>query len=184
MSDALLFLNAGSSSIKFALFPGHLRPARSDLVCEGEYEGIGHRVHFTAKDSAGCRLIDEHLPELTTHEDALQRSCDGLNSASPDQTLVAAGHRVVHGGSRYTGPVVIDAAVIAGLTRLIPLAPLHQPHHLSAIAALSKLDPALPQIACFDTSFHRTQPEVATRLRCREPDRRRNQALRIPWPVL
>jgi acetate kinase len=163
VSDALLILNAGSSSIKFALFPGHLRPARSDLVCEGEYEGIGHHVHFTAKDGAGCRLIDERLPELTTHEDIVAALLRWLEQRFPDQTLVAAGHRVVHGGSRYTGPVVIDATVIEELTRLIPLAPLHQPHHLSAIAALSKLHPALPQVACFDTSFHCTQPEVATR---------------------
>ncbi len=163
MSDALLILNAGSSSIKFALFPGHLRPARSDLVCEGEYEGIGHRVHFTAKDAAGGRLIDDHLPELITHEDIVAALLRWLEQRFPDQTLVAAGHRVVHGGSRYAGPVVIDATVIEELTRLIPLAPLHQPHHLSAIAALSKLHPTLPQIACFDTSFHCTQPEVATR---------------------
>jgi acetate kinase len=163
VSDALLILNAGSSSIKFALFPGHLRPARSEVVCEGEYEGIGHRVHFTAKDGAGCSLIDEHLPELITHEDIVAALLRWLEQRFPDQALVAAGHRVVHGGSRYTGPVVIDATVIEELTRLIPLAPLHQPHHLSAIAALSKLHPALPQIACFDTSFHCTQPEVATR---------------------
>jgi len=67
----------------------------------------------------------------------------------------------VHGGALYEGPVLIDAEVIAELTRLVPLAPLHQPHHLAAIAALSKLYPTLPQVACFDTSFHHTQPEVA-----------------------
>ncbi len=75
--------------------------------------------------------------------------------------MIAAGHRVVHGGPLYNRPVVIDESVIAELRRLIPLAPLHQPHHLAAIAALSKLHPTLPQFACFDTSFHHTQPEVA-----------------------
>ena len=70
-------------------------------------------------------------------------------------------HRVVHGGTRYEGPVRVDADVVANLTRLVPLAPLHQPHHLAAIAALSKLHPSLPQVACFDTSFHHTQPEIA-----------------------
>ena len=85
----------------------------------------------------------------------------GSNSASRSIDLIAAGHRVVHGGTLYKGPVRIDAAVIAELTRLVPLAPLHQPHHLAAIAALAKLHPTLPQVACFDTSFHRTQPEVA-----------------------
>jgi acetate kinase len=162
VSEALLILNAGSSSIKFALFPGRLRPTRDGIVCEGKYEGIGHRVHFTARDAAGCMLVDDHLPEVTTHEDIIAALLRWLQQRFPDQQLVAAGHRVVHGGSRYTGPVVIDGKVIEELTRLVPLAPLHQPHHLSAIAALAKLHPALPQIACFDTSFHCTQPEVAT----------------------
>ena len=161
MTDVILVLNAGSSSIKFALFPGHLRPARNDLVCEGKYEGIGHRVHFAAKDGAGNPLIDEHLPETTTHEDVIAALLRWLEQRFPDQTLIAAGHRIVHGGVLYTGPVRIDATVIAELTRLIPLAPLHQPHHLAAIAALSKLHPSLTQVACFDTSFHHTQPEVA-----------------------
>ena len=86
----------------------------------------------------------------------------GSNEPFRKYPLIAAGHRVVHGGSVYTGPVRIDESVIAELRRLIPLAPLHQPHHLAAIAALSKLHPTLPQIACFDTSFHHTQPEVAS----------------------
>src|SRR5208337_1335219 len=85
-----------------------------------------------------------------------------LEQAFPHDRLIATGHRVVHGGSLYTGPVRIDERVVAELRRLIPLAPLHQPHHLAAIAALSKLHPMLPQIACFDTSFHHTQPEVAS----------------------
>ncbi|MGZ3350506.1 MAG: acetate/propionate family kinase, partial [Xanthobacteraceae bacterium] len=86
-----------------------------------------------------------------------------LDARFPGQELVAAGHRVVHGGMRYAGPVRIDDEVIAELTRLVPLAPLHQPHQLNAIAALAKLHPRLPQVACFDTSFHRSQPELATR---------------------
>ncbi len=162
MSDAILVLNAGSSSIKFSVFPGHARPSRQDLICDGECEGIGHRVHFTAKDRAGASLVDEHLAEGTTHEDALAALLRWLEGHFQDHRLVAAGHRVVHGGSRYTAPVRIDASVIAELRRLIPLAPLHEPHHLAAIAALSKLHPALPQIACFDTAFHHTEPEVAT----------------------
>ncbi len=162
MSDVLLILNAGSSSIKFALFPADQQPTRSDLVCEGAYEGLGHRVHFTAKDGAGNRLTDEELAETTTHEDVMVALLGWLDARFPDRELVAAGHRVVHGGMRYAGPVRIDAEVIAELTRLVPLAPLHQPHHLNAIAALAKLHPTLPQIACFDTSFHRSQPELAT----------------------
>ncbi len=162
MSGAILVLNAGSSSIKFSLFPGEYRPIRKDLICEGECEGIGHRVHFTAKDGAGKVLIDEHLPEGASHEDSLAALLRWLERTFPQYPLMAAGHRVVHGGSLYTGPVRIDESVITELRRLIPLAPLHQPHHLAAIAALSKLHPTLPQIACFDTSFHHTQPEVAS----------------------
>ena len=163
MSDAVLILNAGSSSIKFALFPADEQPTRQDLVCEGAYEGLGHRVHFTAKDGAGKRLVEEQLPETTTHEDVVAALLRWLEARFPDRELVAAGHRVVHGGTRYAGPVRIDADVIAELTRLVPLAPLHQPHHLNAIAALAKLHPSLPQVACFDTSFHHSQSELATR---------------------
>lgn len=162
MSDAVLVLNAGSSSIKFSVFPGHISPSRPDIICEGECEGIGHRVHFTAKDRTGASLVDEYLAEGITHEEALAALLRWLEDHFQDHQLVAAGHRVVHGGSLYAAPIVIDAAGTAELRRLIPLAPLHQPHNLAAIAALSKLYPLLPQIACFDTAFHHTQPKVAT----------------------
>ena len=162
MSDAILVLNAGSSSIKFSLFPGHSRPSREDLLCEGSCEGIGHHVRFAAKDGAGATLLDERLPEGASHEAALASLLRWLQSKFPAYPLIAAGHRVVHGGSTYSEPVLIDMSVIAELRRLVPLAPLHQPHHLAAIEALSKLHPALPQVACFDTAFHHTQPHVAT----------------------
>ena len=139
-----------------------MRPSREGLICDGECEGIGHRVHFTAKDRAGASLVDEYLAEGTTHEDALAALLRWLEGHFQDHRLIAAGHRVVHGGSLYTAPVRIDASVTAELRRLIPLAPLHQPHNLAAIAALAKLHPALPQVACFDTAFHHTQSEVAT----------------------
>ena len=161
MTDTILVINAGSSSIKFSLFPSEQRPTREDLFCGGEYAGLRHRPRFTAKDGAGAPLLDEYLTEGAAHEDALAALLRWLERRFPEQRLVAAGHRVVHGGMLYKGPVRIDASVIAELTRLVPLAPLHQPHHLAAIAAISKLHPDLPQVACFDTSFHRTQPEVA-----------------------
>jgi len=162
VSDAILVLNAGSSSIKFSMFPGHERPTRQGLICEGECEGIGHRIHFTAKDRSRTPLVDAHLTESTTHEEALAALLDWIEGHFQNDELVAAGHRVVHGGSLYTAPVVIDATVAAELRRLIPLAPLHQPHNLAAIDELSRLHPALPQVACFDTAFHHTQSEVAT----------------------
>ncbi len=162
MSDAILVLNAGSSSIKFSVFLGHETPSRQGLICEGACEGIGRRVHFTAKDRSSASLVDEYLTDGTTHEDALAALLRWLEVHYLDNQLVAAGHRVVHGGSLYIAPVLIDAAVIDALRKLIPLAPLHQPHNLAAIDALTKLHPGLPQIACFDTAFHHTQTDVAT----------------------
>jgi len=161
MSDAILVLNAGSSSVKFSVFEGHVQPGPKGLICDGEFDGIGHRVHFVAKDSSGTSLVDQHLAEATTHEDALATLLNWVERQFPDNRLVAAGHRVVHGGSIYTTPVRIDPSVIDELRQLIPLAPLHQPHNLAAITAVADLHPALPQVACFDTAFHHTQPEIA-----------------------
>jgi acetate kinase len=161
MSDAILVVNAGSSSIKFSLFEGHARPAPKGLVCGGEFNGIGHRVHFIAKDNSGS-LTDQYLTEATTHEDALATLLSWLEQRYPNNRLIAAGHRIVHGGSIYTNPVRINSCVIDELRRLVQLAPVHQPHNLAAIAAISKLHPDLPQVACFDTAFHSTQPEIAT----------------------
>ena len=107
VSDAILVLNAGSSSIKFSVFPGHERPNRQNIICEGECEGIGHRVHFTAKDRTGASLVEEYLAEGTSHEDALAALLRWLEVHYADNQLVAAGHRVVHGGSLYTAPVLI-----------------------------------------------------------------------------
>jgi acetate kinase len=161
MSDAILVLNTGSSSVKFSLFEGHTRPGPGGLVCDGEFDGIGHRVHFVAKDNSKRSLADRYLTVGTTHEDAIAALLSWVESQFPNHRLVAAGHRVVHGGSVFTSPVRIDASVVDALCRLVPLAPLHQPHNLAAIAAVSKLHPELPQVACFDTDFHHTQSETA-----------------------
>jgi acetate kinase len=161
MSDALLVLNAGSSSVKFSLFEAHARPEPKGLVCDGEFDGIGHRVHFVARDNSGKSLADRYLTESATHEDALATLLDWVESQFPNHRLVAAGHRVVHGGSLFTSPVRIDSSVIDQLQGLVPLAPLHQPHNLAAIAAVAKLHPELPQVACFDTAFHHSQPQIA-----------------------
>jgi acetate kinase len=161
MSDAILVLNAGSSSIKFSLFEGHVRPSSEALICDGEVDGIGHRAHFVAKDHAGTSLAGQDLQQVASHEDALAALLKWVDRQFPANRLVAAGHRVVHGGSIYTAPVLLDASVIDELRRLIPLAPLHQPHNLAAMDAVAKLHPALPQVACFDTAFHHTQPALA-----------------------
>jgi acetate kinase len=161
MSDAILVLNAGSSSVKFSLFEGHERPGTKGLVCDGEFDGIGHRVHFVARDNSESSLADLYLRQGTTHEDALATLLSWVEDQFPNHRLLAAGHRVVHGGSLFTSPVRIDASVVEELRRLVPLAPLHQPHNLAAITAISKLHPELTQVACFDTAFHHTQPELA-----------------------
>jgi len=127
------------------------------------------QLHFTASDGEGTKLVDERsdggAQEAgvgSTYENALAIIFRWLETFGRSHILVAAGHRVVHGGLLYASPVIIDASVMAELRRLVPLAPLHQPHALAAIAALSKLYPSLPQVACFDTAFHHTQSALAT----------------------
>ncbi len=161
MSDAILVLNAGSSSLKFTLYPAEERPTADRLLCDGEIEEIGHDAHFVAQQAGGATLIDQSV-SARTQEDALAILLQWLDRQFAQFRLIAAGHRVVHGGSRYGAPVRIDATVAADLRALIPLAPLHQPHHVAAIDALFKLHPTLPQVACFDTAFHLTEPSVAT----------------------
>ena len=166
VSDAILVLNAGSSSIKFALFPGR-RAAEPEATAFAKANARASATGFISprRTAPERRWSTKSCRKARPMKTRSRRCCAGSKRAFRDYALVAAGHRVVHGGARYTAPVRIDAAVIAELRRLIPLAPLHQPHHLAAIAALAKLHPALPQIACFDTAFHHTQPEVATDIR-------------------
>jgi acetate kinase len=161
MSDAILVINAGSSSVKFSLFEGHWWPGPKELICDGEFDGIGHHVHFVAKDNSAKSLTDRYLTDGATHEDAIATLLSWIESEFAKHRLIAAGHRVVHGGSLYSVPARISSTVIDNLRHLVPLAPLHQPHNLAAIAAVSKLHPELPQVACFDTAFHQTQPEIA-----------------------
>ena len=161
MTDALLILNAGSSSLKFSVFD-----ARGDLelVLRGQVEAIGTSPRFRAFDPRGAPVGEKAWDEdrALRHVGAIDfllswcRS-DGLRH----HRVVAAGHRVVHGGPSFVRPVRIDAAVMARLEALVPLAPLHQPHSVAAIKAVAELVPGLPQVACFDTAFPRTQPALA-----------------------
>jgi acetate kinase len=164
MADTIVVLNAGSSSLKFSVFLDG-DPLR--LLCGGQLdqlEGVGTRPRFVARDAAG-RVIGQHSWESGTrldHQGAIE-FLFGWSREGPlsEHRVAAAGHRVVHGGRQFTGPVLVTAEVRAALEALIPLAPLHQPHSLLGIDAVSRHDPGLPQAACFDTSFHRTQPAVA-----------------------
>lgn len=162
MNQGILVINAGSSSIKFAVFGDGDRP-EPDLQVKGQIEGLAGDPHFQAKGAEGRKLDDRRWPHGSTlsHTDALRHIFDWLRDNVRQTQVVAAGHRVVHGGLVYDRAVRIDARVIADLEQLAPLAPLHQPHNLAAIRALAEVAPNMPQIACFDTAFHRTQPRVA-----------------------
>jgi acetate kinase len=167
-TDAILVLNAGSSSLKFSAYAvergadGGRRPV---LAAKGQIEGLGTRPRFVAHDAAGARLADEifDLGEITGHDRALDRLAAWLRAQFGGAKLRAVGHRVVHGGIEFTTPVLVDEPTLQRLEALVPLAPLHQPHNLAAIRAVRERLPALPQVACFDTAFHRGHSEVADR---------------------
>jgi acetate kinase len=163
MSAALLILNAGSSSLKFSVFRDGDPP---ELFLHGQLESLLTQPKFTVCDVAGSQIDERTWPANSTlsHTEAIEYLFDwGRGGRLGSLKVSAAGHRVVHGGVKYTAPVLIDGDVIEELEALIPLAPLHQPHNLAAIRAVSQHAPTLPQVACFDTSFHRTQPTVAQR---------------------
>jgi len=156
--DALLVLNAGSSSLKFTVFDldgGALREA-----VRGQIDGIGADVRFVARHADGRPAAREDLDDrrVGTPAAALAWLWDWLDAPLAGRRLAAVGHRVVHGGTVYAEPVRIGPDVLDALERLVPLAPLHQPHNLEPIRRLAKAHPQLPQVACFDTAFHRTQP--------------------------
>ncbi|HZS84522.1 MAG TPA: acetate/propionate family kinase [Stellaceae bacterium] len=164
MRDAVLVINAGSSSVKFSLFSCGGR-GEIELSCKGQIEAIGLRPRFEARDAAGAAIGRRDWPEgeAADHARCLDFLMDWLGGRLGGGRLVAAGHRVVHGGRSFAAPVRIDAAILDALAALVPLAPLHQPHNLAGIRILMALRPELPQIACFDTAFHRRAPGLAHR---------------------
>jgi acetate kinase len=161
MADAIAVLNAGSSSIKFSLFA--LRGAELELTQRGQIEGIYTAPHFVAKDQSGKLEAEKFWGEGVKlgHAGALDHLVAFLRERLAGDRLIGVGHRVVHGGLEYTQPVRLDSRVLEALEKFVPLAPLHQPHNLAPIRLLLDRAPELPQVACFDTSFHRTNPELA-----------------------
>ena len=164
MAGTLLVVNAGSSSIKFQLFAlgdGD----RLELAFRGQLDGIGTRPQLRAKDAAGATLIDQayEAAKVADVPAALDQLDDWLIARLGGQAPLAIGHRVVHGGPDYAAPILIDERVLADLERLVPLAPLHQPNNLAPIREIRRRYPDIPQVACFDTAFHRHHPEVADR---------------------
>lgn len=159
MKDALLVLNAGSSSLKFSLFANSDPP---ELLLRGQWEGLQTSPRFIARDSAGAVKVEQIKEGRLDHCDAVSLLFDWLGqSEAGAYRLTAAGHRIVHGGRTFAGPVKVNDDVLRELDSLVPLAPLHQPHNVAAIRAVAGHSNELPQVACFDTSFHRTLPLVA-----------------------
>lgn len=156
--DLVLVLNCGSSSIKFALFDAGADPLPRTPEWNGKVQGIGG-----PSPDFGETGVEPHPVELDrTHpyRAALEVIRQRVQARLGERRIVAVAHRVVHGGSKYFEPVLVDAGVLADLKTYVPLAPLHQPFALEAIEALLGLAPELPQVACFDTGFHHTIPDV------------------------
>ncbi len=158
MSAAILVINAGSSSVKFAFYD---QPTLVPL-CRGEIEDIGDRAHVDASGPLATALLATDVrPQSGSHDEWTRWLIGAIRERLPQVAIQAAGHRVVHGGADFSAPTRIDAAVLHQLEALTPLAPNHQPANLAAIRAVAAAWPELPQIACFDTSFHRSQPRLA-----------------------
>ena len=161
MQQSILTINAGSSSVKFALFELAEHIAEKAAI-SGQIDGIGTaHVRLVAKDNTGTRIVDQALPAGADHATSFDQLLHWFSSSAKGGKIVAVGHRVVHGGERYSHPVVLSTADLEQLAQYNRLAPLHQRHNLNGIYAIEKVLPDVPQTACFDTAFHRTQPEIA-----------------------
>jgi acetate kinase len=159
MDDYALVLNAGSSSLKFCVFQ---RPSGDawHLSARGQIEGIGTTPRLSVKD-ANDQSIAKQDVKVSDGNEAVEALAVWLRLHYGGARVLGVGHRVVHGGAQFTGPTVITKEVFDDLRKLIPLAPLHQPYNLAAIEAVAERLPNVPQVACFDTSFHRGQSAVA-----------------------
>jgi acetate kinase len=165
MSDAIIVVNAGSSSLKFSIY--RVADRELDLAASGQIEGLGTSPHFKAKDAQGAVLADAKVESAAGrfgHSEGFAYLAQWLRSHYAGRLEpVAIGHRMVHGGLEFVEPTLINAEVLAALEKLIPLVPLHQPHNLAGVRAVTALRPDLPQVACFDTAFHRNRPTVTER---------------------
>jgi acetate kinase len=156
-SDAVLTLNCGSSSIKFAVFE-----RGGGRLLRGRIENLGSEPHFQAWNADGA-LVAEKKCKAGTHESFFRHILSLADDNLDGRQLAAVGHRVVHGGDEFTAPCLVTEPVRKALNKLDELAPLHQPHNLAAIDAVSRVRPGLPQFACFDTAFHQTMSATARR---------------------
>ena len=161
MTGAILVLNAGSSSLKFTLYAGSRGSPRRLL--RGQIEGLTTAPSFVAHDAHDRVVRRRDWPDRHAlgYAGAVAHVLDFIQQEQGQHGLAAVGHRVVHGGEEFGAPVRIDADVLGRLERLVPLAPLHQPHNLAPMRVVAERAPTVPQVACFDTAFHRTQDPVA-----------------------
>lgn len=159
--DTILVVNAGSSSVKFQVFAIADETALECLI-KGQVDGIGTQPRLRAENAKKTPLIDQayasgQIGDVASAMQVAGQWLRGTQEVDP----IAVGHRVVHGGPKYAGAVLVDEVVLANLQRYVPLAPLHQPNNLSPILAIRARSPELPQVACFDTAFHRTHGRLA-----------------------
>jgi acetate kinase len=159
---AYLALNAGSSSLRFAIFRGDADGVLRAIL-RGRIENMNASAKFIANDVLTGSFSEKQWPseEPLEYETALRYLLQWIDERTDGQRLAACGHRIVHGGVQHTNPTLISEGLIAELERLTPLAPLHQPQNLALVRSMTLLRPELPQIACFDTAFHHTQPRIA-----------------------
>ena len=161
MASVILTLNAGSSSLKFAAYRC-VRDGEPDLLASGQIEGIGATAKGAVKTASGetAEISFDGSIARVDHAVAMGAILDWLRQAGYDSSVAAVGHRIVHGGPDHSTPVLIDDRTLASLRALIPLAPLHQPHNVAGVEAAMKAFPSIPQVACFDTAFHRSHPFI------------------------
>ncbi|HVI29371.1 acetate/propionate family kinase [Hansschlegelia sp.] len=165
MTDAILTLNAGSSSVKFAVFEA--REARlAEVLARGRIERVGSRPRLVVRDAANAVLHDRTWPEgeRPRFDELIDAALAWCETRLGGRSPAALGHRVVHGGPNRREPAIVTPELLRELEALRPLAPLHEPHNLDPIHAISASRPELRQVACFDTAFHHTMPATATRL--------------------
>ena len=159
MTSHIAVINAGSSSVKFAIYEA---TTEERCLFRGQIEGIGVAPRLSIADAKGGTVEDRAFPSEGFDHDAATRQILTAGAALIGEESVAGfGHRVVHGGLKYDAPVRVTESVVDDLTKLVPLAPLHQPHNLAPIRTIMKVAPEIPQVACFDTAFHRSQSHLA-----------------------
>lgn len=159
MAECIAVVNAGSSSVKFGIYG---LDGDKPLLLRGQVEQIGVSPSLTASDADGNELASRTFPTAGFgHAEAVNAITDVARELLPGSTVKGFGHRVVHGGTHFASPVEVSSEIISELERLIPLAPLHQPHNLAPIKAIAERTPSVRQVACFDTGFHQSQPAIA-----------------------